>query len=175
MVLQAAGLPKKGTFLQNTGPYPNAIARALQNQLGAAHQAVKIVMRRTGAGEQTVKNWLAGITGPIGQHRVDLIRHSDDVLEMLLLLAERQRITSAMKLVDGRVKPCPVRLPTPVRLSTIVLPVHRRRRRPLSSGVGRSPARSREGTSMPRLLRRASTSDGGVPDLASLRSTSACW
>jgi hypothetical protein len=81
-----------------------AIAYALQNQLGTTHQAVKIVMRWTGAGERTVKNWLAGVSGPSGQHLVDLIRHSDDVLEVLLILAERQQIVAAQKLVDVRNK-----------------------------------------------------------------------
>jgi hypothetical protein len=43
---------------------PAAIAYALRNQLGTTHQATKIVMGWTGAGERTVKNWLAGISGP---------------------------------------------------------------------------------------------------------------
>jgi hypothetical protein len=83
-------------------PYPAAIAGALRNQLGTTHQAVKIVMRWTGAGERTVKNWLTGVSGPSGQHLVDLIRHSDNVLEILLLLAGRQGITASMKLADLR-------------------------------------------------------------------------
>ena len=86
------------------GPYPAAVAYALRNQLGTTHQAVKTVMRWTGAGERTVKNWLAGVSGPSGQHLVDLIRHSDDVLESLLLLAGRQQIVTTKKLVDARNK-----------------------------------------------------------------------
>jgi hypothetical protein len=100
-------LPKKGIVFrngENLGPYPVAIAYALRNQLGTTHQAVKIVMRWTGAGERTVKNWLTGVSGPSGQHLVDLIRHSDDVLEILLLLAGRQKITATMKLADLRKK-----------------------------------------------------------------------
>lgn len=100
-------LPKKCIVFPNGAnlvPYPMAIAYALQNQLGTTHQAVKIVMRWTGAGERTVKNWLAGVSGPSGQHLVDLIRHSDDVLEVLLILAERQQIVAAQKLVDVRNK-----------------------------------------------------------------------
>jgi hypothetical protein len=96
-------LPKKGIVLPN-GPYPAAIAYALQNQLGTTHQAVKIIMRWTGAGERTVKNWLAGLSGPNGQHLVDLIRHSDEVLEILLLLAGRQQIAAAKNLIDARDK-----------------------------------------------------------------------
>ena len=100
-------LPKKGIVFpngENLGPYPVAIAYALKNQLGTTHQAAKIIMRWTGAGERTVKNWLAGISGPSGQHLVDLLPHSDDVLEVLLLLAGRQQIATAKKLVDARNK-----------------------------------------------------------------------
>ena len=81
-----------------------AVAYALRKQLGTTHQAVKIVRRWTGAGERTVKNWLAGISGPSGQHLVDLIRHSDDVLTVLLLLAGRQHTVAAQNLVGVRNK-----------------------------------------------------------------------
>ena len=89
---------------KNLEPYPAAIAYALRNQLGTTHQATKIVMGWTGAGERTVKNWLAGISGPSGQHLVNLIRHSDDVLEALLILAGRQQIVAVQKLVEMRNK-----------------------------------------------------------------------
>ena len=100
-------LPKKGIVFpngENLGPYPAAVAYALRHQLGTTHQAVKTVMRWTGAGERTVKNWFAGISGPSGQHLVALIRHSDEVLEVLLLLAGRQQIAVAKKVVDTRNK-----------------------------------------------------------------------
>jgi len=76
--------------VENLGPFPLAVSYALKSELGSTHQAVKIIMRWTGAGERTVKNWLAGISGPSGQHLVDLIRHSDGVLEVILILAGRQ-------------------------------------------------------------------------------------
>lgn len=100
-------LPKKGTVFPNgetLGPYPRAIAYALKCELGSTHQAVKIIRRWTGAGERTVKNWLAGISGPSGQHLVELIRHSDDVLEVLLILAGRQQAVAVQRLVDVRNK-----------------------------------------------------------------------
>jgi hypothetical protein len=93
-------LPKKGTVL----PYRAAIADALQRELGTTHQAVKIIRRWTGAGERTVKNWLVGVSGPSGQHLVDLIRNSDEVLETLLLLADRPQIAAAGKVVVARDK-----------------------------------------------------------------------
>jgi len=100
-------LPKKGIVFPNgekPGPYPVAIAYALRSKLGNTHQAIKIVMRWTGAGERTVKNWFAGVSGPNGQHLVDLVRHSDEVLDVILLMAERQQIAAAKKLVDVRNK-----------------------------------------------------------------------
>jgi hypothetical protein len=100
-------LPKKGIVFpsgEDLGPYAVAVANALNSELGSTHQAVKIIRRWTGAGERTVKNWLAGISGPSGQHLVDLIRHSDDVLAVLLILAGRPHIAAAQRLVDVRNK-----------------------------------------------------------------------
>jgi hypothetical protein len=100
-------LPKKGIVFPNgeiLGPYPRAVAYALKCELGTTHQAVKIIRKWTGAGERTVKNWLAGISGPSGRHLVELIRHSDDVLAVLLILAGRQQVVTAQRLVDVRNK-----------------------------------------------------------------------
>jgi hypothetical protein len=87
---------------KNLDSYPAAVAHALQRQLGGTHQAVKTVMRWTGASERTVKNWFAGSSGPSGEHLADLARHSDEVLAMFLALAGRQRTGVAIKLVDVR-------------------------------------------------------------------------
>ena len=100
-------LPKKGIVFpngKNLGPYAMAVAYALKGQLGTTHRAVKTIMRWTGAGERTVKNWLAGVSGPNGQHLVELIRNSDEVLDVLLLMAGRQQVAAAKKLVDVRNK-----------------------------------------------------------------------
>ena len=98
-------LLKKGRVLPNAEvaePFPQAVAIALKNELGNTHQAVKIIRKWTGAGERTVKNWLAGISGPSGQHLVDLMRHSDAVLEVLMLRADRQQLLAGQKLLDAR-------------------------------------------------------------------------
>lgn len=100
-------LPKKGIVFpsgKNPGSYATAVAGALRAELGTTHRATKIIMRWTGAGERTVKNWLAGINGPSGRHLVDLIRHSDGVLGVLLIMAGRQHIVAAQKLADARNK-----------------------------------------------------------------------
>ena len=64
-------LPKKGNHFP-TGTagrkskigYAEAVAAALHAELGDSHQAIKTVMRWTGANERTVKNWFAGVMGP---------------------------------------------------------------------------------------------------------------
>ena len=98
-------LPKKGIVFpngENLGPYSRAIAYALKCELGSTHQAVKIIRKWTGAGERTVKNWLAGVSGPSGQHLVDLIRNSDDVLQVLLIMAGRNQTVAVQHLGDVR-------------------------------------------------------------------------
>jgi len=95
-------MPNKGRVFPREGTYAQAIADTLQRQLGATHQAVKIVMRWTGAGERTVKNWLAGRSGPSGQHLLSLIRNSDDVLDTLLLLSGRRQMAAAKKIIEMR-------------------------------------------------------------------------
>ena len=100
-------LPKKGIVIpkaEDLGPYAQAIAYALKAELGPTHQAVKTVMGWTGAGERTVKNWLAGISGPSGDHLVKLIQHSGPVLQVLLILGGRPEVAVAHKLLDVRNK-----------------------------------------------------------------------
>ena len=63
---------------------------------------MKTIRKWTGAGERTVKNWLAGISGPSGQHLVDLIRNSDDVLQILLIMAGRRHTVAVQHLGDVR-------------------------------------------------------------------------
>lgn len=101
--------PKKGNHFPNRigrtaarTSYPAALGTALRTELGNSHQAVKTAMRWTGANERTVKNWLAGRRGPRGEHLLDLVRHSDAALEMVLQMAGRERIMAAKVLLDAR-------------------------------------------------------------------------
>ena len=61
-------------------------------------------MGYTGAGERAVKNWFGGKNGPNGENLVELVRHSDEVLEALLLMAGREDILAGKLLVDARDK-----------------------------------------------------------------------
>jgi hypothetical protein len=85
-------------------PYPAAIAHALQRHVGGSRQAVKTVMRWTGAGERTVKNWLSGHSGPSGRHLAALARHSDEVLAAFLGLAGRQQLNTGTRITRLRNK-----------------------------------------------------------------------
>ena len=80
------------------------IAETLRGTFGGTRVSVKTVMAYTGVGERTVKNWFAGKNGPNGKNLVELVRHSDEVLEALLLMAGREDILAGKLLVDARDK-----------------------------------------------------------------------
>jgi hypothetical protein len=100
-------LLKKGIVFPDDaklGTYRATIAYALKYQLGTTHQAVKTVMRWTGAGERTVKNWFAGSSGPSGAHLVRLIHNSDETLAAFLVLAGRGEMLAATRILEMRNK-----------------------------------------------------------------------
>jgi hypothetical protein len=102
-------LPKKGKKLPHGGgrdgsdaDFAKVVAAALRTELGSTHQAIKTVMHWTGASERTVKHWFAGTHAPSGEHFVAVARHSDEVLKMFLIRANRNSTIVATKLVDLR-------------------------------------------------------------------------
>lgn len=99
--------PKKGRVLPKGAAqceYVSAVAAALRSELGPTHQAVKTVVRWTGANERTVKNWMAGTGGPSGQNLVELLRNSEAVFEALMHLAGRQQSLVTCRLLGARGK-----------------------------------------------------------------------
>ena len=90
---------KTGTY-----SFSATIATALRRAYGPTHAAVKSVVACTGANERAAKNWLDGRNGPSGEHLIELLRHSDEVLEAVLRLAGRERILTAKRLADARDK-----------------------------------------------------------------------
>ena len=80
------------------------IAETLRETYGRSGRSIKTVMAYTGAGERAVKNWFGGKNGPNGENLVELVRHSDEVLEALLLMAGREDILAGKLLVDAREK-----------------------------------------------------------------------
>ena len=94
-----------GTVEKSDGyDYTAVIAETLREAFGETGRSVKSVMAYTGAGERAVKNWFEGKNGPNGENLVMLVRHSDEVLEALLLMAGREDILTGKFLVDARDK-----------------------------------------------------------------------
>ncbi|MNJ51919.1 hypothetical protein D3C77_472350 [compost metagenome] len=76
-------------FPINAETYASSLAEALRSELGTSHRAIKTLRHWTGASERTAKHWLAGSHGPSGLHLIELIRHSDPALRVVLELAQR--------------------------------------------------------------------------------------
>jgi hypothetical protein len=95
-------LPKGSRGKQNGVDFNKRVAAALRAELGSTHQAVKTVMRWTGASERTIKNWLDGTHGPSGDHFVVLLRHSDEVLKVVLTMAGRDSALVSVNVIELR-------------------------------------------------------------------------
>lgn len=87
-----------GNMFPTAPRFAEAVAAALHRQYGGSHGAIKSVMRTTGVGERTAKNWFQAKNGPSGESLVRLCRHSDEVLETVLLLSGRERLLKVKKL-----------------------------------------------------------------------------
>jgi hypothetical protein len=80
------------------------IASALKLELTDRNSRAKLVASWTGANERTVKNWILGRYAPCGRHLVLLARNSDQVLNAILSMADRQDLLLARKVGDLRRK-----------------------------------------------------------------------
>ena len=101
--------PKMGkTFPNGDGKrinrieYQAAIADALKRELGGSHRAIKTVMKWTGVSERTSKNWIVGAHGPSGEHLIELLRNSDEVVATVLSLSARTELQIAAGLYEAR-------------------------------------------------------------------------
>jgi hypothetical protein len=80
------------------------IALALKSELKERNSRAKLVASWTGANERTVKNWILGRYAPCGRHLVILVQHSDQVLNAVLSMADRQDLLLAGRVADLRRK-----------------------------------------------------------------------
>lgn len=94
--------PESGSQKHLETEYASSVALALRGELGETHRAIKTVMGWTGASERTVKNWFAATSGPSGEHLVAVVRHSDAVFAVFMLLAGREQVVAAEKLINAR-------------------------------------------------------------------------
>ena len=94
--------PSRSQATENEVSYASAISLALRSELGGSNRAVKTIGQWTTANERTIKNWLAGTSGPRGQHLIDVIRHSDAALSAVLCLAGRREAVTVVNLEELR-------------------------------------------------------------------------
>jgi hypothetical protein len=77
---------------------------APRQELDGNNKPVKTIMRWTGAGESTVKNWASGLRGPSGAHLIALMRNSDVTFEAVMMLAGRPRAIAPENIAAARVQ-----------------------------------------------------------------------
>ena len=70
----------------------------------STNAAIKTAATWTNTNDRTVKNWFAGRSTPSGLHLVALARHSDEVLYLVLLTADRRDLLTASRLNAARDK-----------------------------------------------------------------------
>ena len=97
-------LPKKGGKLpaqrmrqEQAQEFTKAISDALKEEL-ARGSSIKTIMSWTGAGERTVKEWLAGSNAPRAFQLESLFRSSETVYQSIMLRTGRQPIVTRDKL-----------------------------------------------------------------------------
>lgn len=104
--------PNSGTSLSPDPPdtrlgadgFAKAISEALKKEFNGNASAIKAIVALTHANERAVKNWYEGRNGPSGESLIQLCRHSDAVLETVLLLAGRPYLVTEKKFIDTRTK-----------------------------------------------------------------------
>lgn len=105
--------PKKGrkrggdgssNFRLDDHAFAMKIALALKSELKDRNSRAKLVASWTGANERSVKNWILGRYAPCGRHLVILAQHSDQVLNAVLSMANRQDLLLAERVEDLRRK-----------------------------------------------------------------------
>lgn len=84
--------------------FKSVMTKTLRNVFGGNNDAVKSLMRITGVGERTARNWLEGKNAPNGENLIELAHHSDEVLEAFLLMTGHHEILTFKKLINARDK-----------------------------------------------------------------------
>ena len=79
-----------------------AVAGALKRDFGSNSGAVKRVALLANANQRAVRNWFEGKNGPSGEHLMALMRHSDMVLNAVLVLAHRQDLLAGLRLAQAK-------------------------------------------------------------------------
>jgi hypothetical protein len=98
--------PKSSTAINDSINYDVAtvLSESLRESFGDSRAVAKSLMRITGAGERTVKNWLEGKNLPCAENLINLASHSDEILYAFLFLADREHIAVNIELEAVRTK-----------------------------------------------------------------------
>ncbi|WP_162559762.1 homeobox domain-containing protein [Methylobacterium radiodurans] len=84
--------------------FAREVAAALDAEFGSRPHKVKEVARLTGCNERTVKNWFQARNGPSGECLVTLMRHSDQVLRLVLRCAEREDLLDIINVTEAKAR-----------------------------------------------------------------------
>lgn len=93
--------------------YASGIAGALRDDYEASASMVKAICEDTGASMGTVKNWLAEVNGPGGEHLIKLMAASPSVRAFVdrvtgrddLAKRAEDRMRRALAIMEGREEP----------------------------------------------------------------------
>jgi len=86
----------------NNSEFVSVISETLQQAFGGSGKAIKTAMKYTGASERTVKNWFQGKNGPNGDNLIKLMRHSDEIFRVTILMAGRNEHVAGDLLLEAR-------------------------------------------------------------------------
>ncbi|MDP2699278.1 transposase family protein [Thalassospira sp.] len=84
--------------------FAEQISQALRAEFGGNPSSVKTVARLVNANERAVKNWFDAVNGPNGEFLIRLCRHSDQVLETVLLLSGRTELVKIRNILCAKEK-----------------------------------------------------------------------
>ena len=79
-----------------------ALAQALKEEFGALPSSVKTVAKLMNSNDRAVRNWFEGKNSPSADNLIVLMRHSDQILRMVLELADRRDLVLAVGLTGLR-------------------------------------------------------------------------
>ncbi|MEH3036154.1 MAG: homeobox domain-containing protein [Sphingomonas adhaesiva] len=84
--------------------FAREIAAALAVEFGDRPHKVKELARITGCNERTVKNWFQARNSPSGECLVTLMRHSDQVLRLVLRYADRDDLLRVIDVSEAKAR-----------------------------------------------------------------------
>ena len=84
--------------------FAELVSQALHDEFGGHPSSVKTIARLVDANERAVKNWFDGTNGPNGEFLIRLCRHSDRVLDVILLQSGREDLVKMRNLISIREK-----------------------------------------------------------------------